>query len=130
MVKIRYNYVYVFSRYYHIFGRFKKEVKRITDNMKVKNILLDDWSEYDNRKLRNNKEVYFVDFNHEWEVEYIIEKIKKFDPYMSNGQILDAITACYLKLSNPINRKQCLEYIIPILEKSNTSKTIKSKSRA
>ena len=30
---------------------------------KVKNILLDDWSEYDNLKLRNNKEVYYVDFN-------------------------------------------------------------------
>ena len=41
---------------------------------KVKNILLDDWSEYDNLKLRNNKEVYYVDFNNDWEVEYIIEK--------------------------------------------------------
>lgn len=96
---------------------------------KVKNILLDDWSEYDNLKLRNNKEVYYVDFNNDWEVEYIIEKIKKFHPNTGNGQILDAITACYLKLSNSIQRKTCLEYIIQIIDKANNSNMTGIKSK-
>lgn len=95
--------------------------------MKVKSMLLDDWSEYDNKKSRSNQDVFYVDFSNQWEVEYIIEKVKKFDSNTSSGQILDAITACYLKLSNSINRKECLEYIIQIIEKRSTSKLKKSK---
>jgi len=93
-------------------------------------MLLDDWSEYDNKKTRANQDVFYVDFSNQWEVEYIIEKIKKFNPNTSSGQIIDAITACYLKLSNLIHRKECLEYIMHIIEKPSISKSTKSKIKA
>jgi len=54
-------------------------------------ILNDDWSDYDNKKKEDRK---YFSCEEAWEVDYLVKKIKKFNPNKSEVTIRQAIHTC------------------------------------
>jgi len=61
--------------------------------MSKKTILEDDWSDYDNLK-KTKVDAYFFSCNESWEVDYLVRKIKKHHPGISEQTIRSAISNC------------------------------------
>jgi len=55
--------------------------------MPVKHILEEDWSDYDNKKIRDNRDAKFFACTETWEVDYLKEKIKRQPPSISEAKI-------------------------------------------
>lgn len=61
--------------------------------MSKKTILEDDWSDYDNLK-KTKVDAYFFSCNESWEVDYLVRKIKKHHPGISEQTIRSVISNC------------------------------------
>jgi len=57
-------------------------------------ILNEDWTDYDNKKIRDGRDGRFISCEESWEVEYLVGKIRKHLPGKSDVQIKDAIAHC------------------------------------
>ena len=57
-------------------------------------VLNEDWSEYDNKKIRDGRDRSRVSCEEVWEREYIAEKLKKHHPTKTKEQIHAAIKSC------------------------------------
>ena len=72
-------------------------------------ILTDDWSWYDQRKKPEDR--LFFSFDQEWETEYLLEKIRKFEPGITAGAIRFALHLAKKDVPAPHPREkivQCL----------------------
>ncbi len=57
-------------------------------------VLAEDWSDYDNRKIRDGRDRNRFSCEENWEVEYLIGKVTKVYPQYSRDQVRTAITRC------------------------------------
>lgn len=64
-------------------------------------ILNDDWSDYDNKKKKAEDRLFFS-CEETWEVEYLVNKIKRIYPSKTGATIRAAITSCCKEI--PANR--------------------------
>lgn len=78
--------------------------------MSAKNLLEEDWSEYDNRKIRDNRDARFFACTEKWEVDYLKNKIKKKYPDLED-KIMKAIELCCKDLRAPHPRKEFVECV-------------------
>ncbi|KQM21306.1 hypothetical protein [Chryseobacterium sp. Leaf201] len=74
-------------------------------------ILEDDWSEYDNRKKKRG-DANFFSCQESWEVDYLVNKIKKNYPNISEQKILEAISQCCKTIPGNKPRKQFVECVM------------------
>jgi hypothetical protein len=63
-------------------------------------ILNEDWTDYDNRKKKKEDSLYFS-CEEAWEVDYLINKIKKHWPYKTESAIREAISTCCRSVPAP-----------------------------
>lgn len=66
--------------------------------------ILEDWSEYDDKSKKHHDAKFFA-CTEDWEVEYLIDKIKKQFPLKTRDDIRAAITVCCKKMSPPHPRE-------------------------
>lgn len=78
--------------------------------MKLEDILLD-WEDYDNRK-KKTQDANFFSCSEDWEIEYLIQKIRKLDPRIREGKIITAIGECCGSVDTPRPRKEFLACIV------------------
>lgn len=80
--------------------------------MSVQKILSENWSDYDNKKIRDNRDSRYFACEEKWEVDYLINQIKKHYPFHSNEQILNAIQSCCRTIPAPRPRRTFVECVI------------------
>lgn len=73
--------------------------------MPVDKILNEDWSDYDNKKIKDSRDAKDFACTEIWEVDYLKNKIKKLFPYLTDAQILLAIKACCEQIGSPHPRR-------------------------
>lgn len=61
----------------------------------------EDWSDYDNRKIRGGSDRNDFACTESWEVDYLVKKIHNQHPDISTDQIRAAIKACCAQLRAP-----------------------------
>ena len=57
-------------------------------------VLNEDWTDYDNRKIRDRLDTKIFSCSEEWEVYYLIFKIRSVYPDFSERKIKTAISSC------------------------------------
>jgi hypothetical protein len=75
-------------------------------------VLLEDWNSYDNRKIREERDQSKFACSEHWEVEYLADKLKKYYPLKTRQAIMQAITHCCSKISEPHQRERFVECVI------------------
>ena len=78
--------------------------------MSATRVLNEDWSEYDNRKLRWDDR-HFFSCEETWEVDYLVRQIRKHYPYTSEVTIRNAIASCCRTVNAPRPRKAFVECV-------------------
>lgn len=74
-------------------------------------ILYEDWSDYDNRKIKESKNISKFSCEDRWEVEYLADKLKKHYPQKSHQLILEAISKCCHKACTLYSREDFVECV-------------------
>lgn len=74
-------------------------------------ILYEDWSDYDNRKIKESKNISKFSCEDRWEVEYLADKLKKHYPQKSHQLILEAISKCCHKAGTLYSREDFVECV-------------------
>jgi hypothetical protein len=75
-------------------------------------ILLEDWSSYDKRKMKDEKDVSKFSCSERWEVEYLADKLKKHYPLKSPQIIMKAIQNCCSQVKGPHPREKFVECVV------------------
>jgi hypothetical protein len=75
-------------------------------------ILNDDWSDYDDPKIRDNRDSRFFSCEEKWERDYLIGKIQKHYPRFTSKQIEDAIDRCCITIATPRPRRTFVECVM------------------
>lgn len=83
--------------------------------MSVK-VLAEDWSDYDNRKIRDKRDGKYFACEESWERDYLIKKIHKVYPQYSDTQIENAINLCCKTVPAPRPRKAFVECVMQRLK--------------
>jgi len=78
--------------------------------MSAQTILGDDWSDYDNRKKVKTDRLFFS-CEEDWEVDYLVRKIRKHHPGKSEEDVRRAIQACCGVVRAPRPRKDFVECV-------------------
>ena len=73
-------------------------------------ILQEDWSEYDNKKLRHQDGFFFA-CSEKWEVDYLVNKAKKHTT-KTEVQIRAAIASCCESISGNKPRDKFVECVM------------------
>ncbi|MBK6835588.1 MAG: hypothetical protein IPG89_15465 [Bacteroidetes bacterium] len=84
--------------------------------MSVTKILNEDWTEYDNRKIRDSRDAKFFACTESWEVNYLKSKIRKYYPFTPEKTIDDTIKACCQSIDSPHPRKTFVECVAKKLD--------------
>lgn len=87
--------------------------------MTLRKILEDDWAEYDDAKVRGQKDAAFFACTEEWEVLFLKKKIKKHCPLLSDSEILSAIGLCCQMIRSPHPRDKFVECVVKLLGVDN-----------
>jgi len=75
-------------------------------------ILNEDWSEYDNRKIRDKRDARFVSCEEPWEIEYLVTKIGKHKPKKTDAEIKTAIKQCCQTVPGNKPRPEFMECVM------------------
>lgn len=75
-------------------------------------VLNEDWEDYDNRKIRDQRDGRYFSCDEPWEVDYLIRKIRKYKPLISDQTILSAIQSCCRTTAAPRPRKSFVECVM------------------
>lgn len=75
------------------------------------NKILEDWSDYDNKKIRDQRDSKDFACSESWEVDYLVNKIKKNNPGLTESQIRNAISECCKIFKAPHPRRQFVECV-------------------
>jgi len=74
-------------------------------------VLNEDWSDYDNRKIRDRRDTRFFALTENWELDYLIRKYKKAHPYLTEAAIKTAISECCTKAATSHPREQFIQCV-------------------
>lgn len=75
------------------------------------NVVLENWSDYDNRKMRYTDSKFFA-CTESWEVDYLIDKITKTYSGKSRQIVKQAIENCCSQLGPPHPREQFVQCVL------------------
>jgi hypothetical protein len=75
-------------------------------------ILLEEWTSYDNRKVKEEKDASKFSCSERWEVEYLADKLKKHYPLKSPQVIMRAIQHCCSQVKAPHPREKFVECVV------------------
>ena len=75
-------------------------------------VLNEDWSDYDNRKIRDRRDSKDFSCTESWEVNYLLGKIRKVYPVYSEETIRNAIKACCQSVGAPHPRRSFVECVM------------------
>ncbi|REC49942.1 MULTISPECIES: hypothetical protein [Chryseobacterium] len=78
--------------------------------MSKRTILEDDWSDYDDRKKKKGDANFFA-CTESWEVDYLVRKIRKQHPEISELRIREAISSCCRTIPGNKPRKEFVECV-------------------
>ncbi len=78
-------------------------------------ILNEDWKDYDDRKTKDSRDPKKFSCTEIWEVQFLIKKIKKVYPYLTEGSIRSAIISCCLKFGAPHPREDFINSVTKTL---------------
>jgi hypothetical protein len=78
-------------------------------------ILNENWAEYDNRKLRDGRDRSKFSCDESWEVDYLINKLRKHYTYKTDSALRAAISDC-CKLPGNRTREVFIECITKRLD--------------
>jgi hypothetical protein len=73
-------------------------------------ILNESWSDYDIKK-KKWEDRFFFSCEEIWEVNYLVEKLRKHFPFKTDTAIRTAITACCSEVSAPRPRDKFVECV-------------------
>jgi hypothetical protein len=76
------------------------------------NRIFEDWEDYDNRKIRDGRDRSKFSCDEEWEVGYLIRKIRMDYPSRSEEDIRTAIRACCREVGAPRPRKEFVKCVL------------------
>lgn len=76
------------------------------------------WKEFDIKKQQEGGDVRYFSFN-EWEIDYLVEKIRMTNPEYSEIRILRAILACCETIPAPHPKNEFHEYVLNKLLETN-----------
>jgi hypothetical protein len=79
------------------------------------NEILTGWEDYDNKK-KKGQDANFFSCTEEWEVEYLIKKIKASNPKIERSTIKAAIQSCCRTVKAPRPRKAFVNCVMLILQ--------------
>lgn len=80
--------------------------------MAVEKILNENWSDYDNKKIRDKRDSRYFACDETWEVDYLFKKIKKHFPFHNDTQIFNAIRSCCKTVAAPRPRTEFVKCVI------------------
>ncbi len=80
--------------------------------MSAKKILDGDWSVYDDHKKRGGSDHRDFACTEKWEVDYLVEKIRKQHPEVGTDTIREAIKACCKQIGSPHPRPAFVECVM------------------
>jgi hypothetical protein len=75
-------------------------------------VLLEEWSAYDKRKIKEDKDKSKFSCAEYWEVEYLAAKLKSHYPLKTRQTIMQAITHCCSKVSEPHSRERFVSCVV------------------
>jgi len=75
-------------------------------------VLLEEWTAYDNRKMKEERDKSKFACSERWEVEYLSDKLQKHYPLKTRQAIMQAITHCCSKISAPHARERFVECVV------------------
>lgn len=79
-------------------------------------VLAEDWSDYDNRKIRDKRDQNNFACEEQWERDYLIKKIRELYPKYSEERIKQAIDQCCKTITAPRPRKTFVECVMQRLQ--------------
>jgi hypothetical protein len=79
-------------------------------------ILNEDWTDYDNKKIRDSRDARFFSCEERWEVEYLLSKIRKHLPGKTEDQIKEAIAHCCRTIHGNKPRKEFVACVMGRLQ--------------
>lgn len=74
-------------------------------------VLNEDWEYYDNRKIRDSRDRSKFSCDEPWEVDYLVEKLKKYYNNKTESQIRAAITSCCAVVRAPRPRGEFVDCV-------------------
>lgn len=74
-------------------------------------ILNEDWSDYDNKK-KKYEDRFFFSCDEDWEIDYLLKKIKRHLPQKTDADIRNAINSCCKEIAAPRHRKTFVECVM------------------
>jgi uridine kinase len=80
-------------------------------------ILEDDWSDYDDKKIKDNRDRKDFACTESWEVEYLVSKIKRIYPKYPETSIRNAISSVCRSDSAPHPRERFVKRVMEILRR-------------
>jgi hypothetical protein len=80
-------------------------------------VLNEDWTDYDNRKIRDRRDSSRFSCDEAWEVDYLVSKLKKHFPFKSDTSIRSSISACCNTIKAPRQRDEFVECVAALLSR-------------
>jgi len=77
--------------------------------------VLEDWNDYESRKSREEPDTSYFACSETWEVNYLVDKIKKIFPIRSGEEIHKSILQCCKEGSAPHSRKVFVKAVLNTL---------------
>jgi len=72
--------------------------------------LLEGWEAYDNLKKKGGDSLYFY-CNEDWEIGYMVNKIKTHYPDLDKTKILIAVKWCCKEIDSPRSREDFIPFV-------------------
>jgi hypothetical protein len=80
--------------------------------MSTNSILDESWSDYDDRKKRGGSDHRNFACTESWEVDYLVDKIRKRHPHLTSEQIKAAISVCCKETKAPHPRPEFVRCVL------------------
>ncbi len=74
-------------------------------------LLAEDWTDYDNRKIRDGRDASKVACDETWELDYIVKKLQEHFPQKTEFEIRSAMSTCCSLLKAPRNRTEFINCV-------------------
>jgi len=91
--------------------------------MPAKILLLHDWKDYDNRKIREKHSTMIFCCRQQWESRYLASKIKQLYPERNMEQIHEIIRKCCNENAEFMAREEFVKLVMTMMEEYLESAT-------
>jgi len=78
-------------------------------------LLNEDWSDYDNRKKKREDRLFFS-CEEQWELDYLISKLRKYFPRKTDQELKTAIASCCREVPAPRPRERFVRCVFGKLQ--------------